>query len=104
MKSQPAGPGWVFCHKPLGSSRSGEPNRTEKLSGGGGLGVRAHFRRKGRSCCWLAAAGGGAGGGGAGGGGAELAELAELLSKNNNCGWDFLETAVRENAARGLGF
>ena len=30
-------------------------------------------------------------GGGAEGGGAELAELAELLSKNNNCGWDFLE-------------
>ena len=25
------------------------------------------------------------------GGGAELAELAELLSKNNNCVWNFLE-------------
>jgi len=37
-KASWAWPGRVFFRQPLGSSRSGEPNRTEKLSGGGGLG------------------------------------------------------------------
>jgi hypothetical protein len=53
-KARRAWPGWLFCRQPLRSSRSGGPNRTEKLSGGGGLGaraaVRAHFRHKGRTC------------------------------------------------------
>ncbi len=60
------------------ASRTGRKNS----AGAGVLGVRAHFRRKGRSCCWLAAARRRSWGGGA-----ELAELAELLSKNCSKGW-----------------
>ena len=76
------------------ASRTGRKNS----AGAGVLGVRAHFRRKGRSCCWLAAAGGGAGGGGAEGGGVELAELAELLRAGRKAGGG---AALSKNCSKG---
>ena len=84
LGESPGGPGRAgfspSAAREFAKRRAEQDGKTQRGWGFGGWGHT--FGAFGR-----AAAGGRRGGGGAGGGGAELAELAELLSKNCSKGW-----------------
>ena len=81
LGQKPAGPGpaGFSSVNRLGVREAASRTGRKNSAGAGVWGVTAHFRRKGRSCCWLAAAGGGAGGGGLGGDGTLPAQRPKLL-------------------------